>query len=175
MTPDNAEVNTQKRIYLLIRNEPGLHINKIAQVLQISQPLTWYHIRYLERHELISVDTDSGFSRCFPKGAIGIEDKKKFSILRQHVFAQIVLFLLKNPEAKHKEIHEHFHIAKSTLSYYLKKLVQRGIIAVHVSDGEQKYSLVDEQGIITFLMKYAPIRIAVGMNETFEGFTIQDK
>ena len=175
MNQDTTEVNTQKRIFLLISHEPGLHINKISQLLQISQPLTWYHIRYLEKHDLISVDTDNGFSRCYPKGTIGVEDKKKFSVLRQRLCAQIVLFLLKNPNTRHKEIHEHFPIAKSTLSYHLKKLVYRGIITVYDSNGDQRYCVVDEQGIITFLMKYEPLGIAAGMNETFNGFTVHDK
>jgi predicted transcriptional regulator len=175
MEQETTEVNTQKRIYLLISQEPGLHINKIAQLCEISQPLTWYHIRYLEKHELISVDTDSGFSRCYPKGAFGVEDKKRFSVLRQRLCAQIVLFLLKNPNARHKEIHEHFSIAKSTLSYHLKKLVHRGIIMMYDSNGDQRYSVVDEQGIISFLMKYEPLGIAAGLNETFEGFTVHDK
>jgi predicted transcriptional regulator len=175
MHEDAGELETQKRVYMLISKEPGLHISKIAQVLEVSEPLVLYHIHYLEKRELISVEKEGGFSRCYPKGIIGVEDKKKFSILRQYLPAQIVLFLLKNPSAKHKEIHEHFDIAKSTLSYHLQKLLRREIISVHESAGEQRYLVVDEQGIILFLMKYKPLGIAVGMKETWDEFTIYKK
>ncbi|MFH1101395.1 MAG: winged helix-turn-helix transcriptional regulator [Methanobacteriota archaeon] len=175
MTRVTSELETQKRIFLLISQEPGLHITRIAQLLSISEPLTLYHIRYLEKRKLISVNKDVGYTRCYPKGAVGVEDKKRFSVLRQYLPLQIVMFLLKNPCARHKEILEHFTIAKSTLSYHLKKLLKLGIIVITTGEGDPGYLVINEKDVITFLMKYQPLRAAAGMQETWEDFSIYHK
>jgi len=172
---NTPELETQKQIFLLISKEPGLHITKIAQLLSLSEPLALYHIHYLEKQDVINVERTEGFTRCFVKGSIGVEDKKKIMILRQYIPLQIVLFLLKHPYAKHKEILENFSIAKSTLSYHLKKLVKCRVILPQQGQSDQGYVVIDEKAVIACLMKYQPLRAAMGMKETWEDFSIYHK
>ena len=88
---------------------------------------------------------------------------------------KIVLFLLKNPHSKHREILEHFDIAKSTLSYHLKKLVKNGIISdVSINEG-QGFTVIDEEKIVRFLIKYKPSRVALGLKDTWIDFTVRKK
>jgi len=168
----SSELETQKKIFLLISNHPGLHLNKIAQLLSINRPLTIYHLRYLEKHGLIIQVKEKGFTRCYVSGKVGIEDKKKLSILRQEIPLKIVLFLLENPYSKHKEILEKFDIAKSTLSYHLKKLIKHGIINTSEEGDDKGYAIISEKEIIRFLIKYKPSRIALGLKDTWADFTI---
>ena len=169
---DSTELETRKQIYTIIEKHPGLNISKIAELLNINVPLTLYHLRYLERHDLITIIKENGYTRCYIKGEVGVEDKKILSILRQEIPLRIVLFLLKNPLSRHKEILEHFEIGKSTLSYHLKKLVKREIIAIHTIGGEQGYSVTDKKVIISFLIKYKPSRVALGLKDTWVDFTV---
>ena len=176
MTETQA-LETQQQIYSFILKNPGVHISRIAETLGFEVPLVIYHLNYLERHELITVDRQPGYSRCYIKGKVGVEDKRLLSILRRDVPLQIVLFLLKNPCSRHKIILEQFEIAKSTLTYHLKKLVEYRIIDIHIVDGEQEhgYVLVDAQLIMRFLMTYKPARISKGLKETWQDFTIYKK
>jgi len=167
-----SELEKQQQIYILVLKQPGLHINKIAQLLNIDRQLIIYHLRYLEKHGLITITKEKGYTRCYIVGEIGIEDKKKLSLLRQEIPLKIVLFLLKHPYAKHKEILEKFDIAKSTLSYHLKKLVQQGIIDIQDIGTEKGYSIINEKETINFLIKYKPSRIALGLKDTWTDFTI---
>lgn len=170
-----AELETQKQIYMLISKEPGLHIGKIAELLDIKVPLAIYHIRYLEKHDLITIVKERGYTRCYLIGMVGIKEKKILSLIRQETPLKIVLYLLKKPHSKHKELLEHFDIAKSTLSYHLKKLMKRGIVDVQLADGEQGYCIINEQEIIKILIKYKPSRVALGVKNTWEDFTIYYK
>lgn len=169
---ESVELETQKQIYSIIEKQPGLNISKIAELLNINVPLTLYHLRYLEKHDLISLVKENGYTRCYLKGKVGVEDKKILSILRQEIPLRIVLFLLKHPYSKHKEILEKFDIAKSTLSYHLKKLMKRGIVDVQTIGKEQRYAVIDEKKIINFLIKYKPSRVALGLKDTWADFTI---
>lgn len=170
-----AELETQKKIYMLISKEPGLNLTKISELLNINVPLTIYHLRYLEKHELITVIKEKGYTRCYAKGQVGIRDKKILSLLRQEIPLKIVLFLLKHHHAKHKEILEQFNIAKSTLSYHLKKLLSCGVLQVISVENEQWYAVVHEKEILSCLIKYKPSRIAFGLNDTWADFTVHKK
>lgn len=169
---ESVELETQKQIYRLILKEPGLNIGKIAELLDINGPLTIYHIRYLEKHDLITIVKGEGYTRCYLKGTVGVKDKKILSLIRQETPLKIVLYLLKNPHSKHKEILEHFDIAKSTLSYHLKKLMKKGIITIRLIDGEQGYTIINEKEIIRILIKYKPSRVALGVKDTWVDFTV---
>lgn len=142
---ESSEIETQKQIYELITKEPGLHISKIANLLNISTPLLLYHLHFLEKNELITVIKEEGYTRCYAKGQVGSDDKKLLSLLRQDILLKIILYLLKNPYAKHKEILAQFDMAKSTLSYHLKKLVNNQIIRVQTVGDEEGYAVLNEQ------------------------------
>ena len=172
---ESTELEIQKQIYILITKQPGLHINKIAQMLNINRPLTIYHLRFLEKNDLITLVKEKGYTRCYIKGKIGLEDIKKLSILRQEIPLKIVLFLLKCPHSKHKEILKKFDITKSTLSYHLQKLVKQGIVSFRSEGKEQGYLVINEKEIIKFLIKYKPSRIAIGLKDTWLDFTIYGK
>lgn len=172
---ESSEFETQKLIFSLIEKEPGLHLNKIAQVLNIERTLVIYHIHYLEKHNLVSIEKKEGYSRCYPRGAVGTEDKKRLSILRQEIPLKIVLFLLAHPYSKHKEILESLDIAKSTLSYHLDKLIKQGIISIQATDNRQGYCVPDKEDIAQFLIKYKPSRIVLGVKDTWADLSIYSK
>jgi predicted transcriptional regulator len=168
------EIETKKRIYSLIADHPGLHLRKIAELLKLNVPLALYHLRYLEKHDLITLIKEGGYTRCYLKGTISTKERKLFSILRQEIPLGIVLYLLNNPQSKHREILDHFKIAKSTLTYHLKKLIKHGIISIQ-TENEAGYAVINEQEIIRFLIKYKPSRIATGLKDTWADFTIYSK
>jgi len=170
-----AELETQQKIFHLIAQEPGLHIRKIERLLQLDISLILYHIHFLEKHDLITVEREAGYSRCYVKGTLSIEDKKKLSVLRQEIPVKIVLFLLKNPGARHKDILEQFTISKSTLSYHLDKLVRQGILFVQTVESEQRYSVSDEKDIMQLLIRFNPSIVTFGLKDTWADFTVFTK
>ncbi len=161
------DLEIRKKIYTLILKNPGLHAKKIAEILSIHGQLADYHLLYLERNELVTTTKEGGYRRYYIKGKIGRKERRQIAILRQKIPLKIVIFLLKNPKSRHKEILKKFDIAKSTLTYHLKKLVIHEIISEH-SDGKDKiYRVENENEIIRLLIRYKPYSRIEGFEETW--------
>jgi predicted transcriptional regulator len=167
------EFEIRKQTYLLVVKQPGLHLSKIAELLEISIPLALYHLRYLEKTELLTSSKEDGYLRYYAKGEIGTQDKIYLSFFRQEMLLKIVLFLLKNPYSRHKEIVDNFEISRSLLSYYLSKLTKKGIIIVQEEGKEHRYIVVNEEVIIRFLIKYEPYKMLKGLSDTWVDFTMR--
>ena len=170
-----SEFETRKKLFHVISKYPGLNLSRISEMLNLSVPLLLYHLRYLEKYELITVEREKGFSRCYAKGDVGVNDRKKLSILQQETPLRIVVYLLKYPYSRHKDILNNFAMSKSTLSYHLTKLVNHEIITVHSLDGEQRYVVINEKEINKLIIKYRPSRVALGLKDTWVDFTARKK
>jgi predicted transcriptional regulator len=153
---DVLELETRRKIYDIIGKNPGLHLSKIADVLQMRISHVEYHVNYLEKHDIVIVEKSTGYKRVYVKGTIGVQDKRYLSVLRQKTLLQIVLFLLKNDTVQHKDILENVPVAPSTLSYHLKKLVKHEIIDVQRYGENKGYHLKNREEIITWLIQYKP-------------------
>ena len=170
--PQQKKLQTQQQIFNIISKEPGLNISTIANLFHLPVPHVLYHLRYLEKHDLITMVKEKGFTRCYVKGTVGVKDKKLLSILRQDICLKIILFLLHHPYSRHHQILDHFTLAKSTLTYHLQKLIKHEIIGIQDFGSDQAYYVLNEKRILHCLMKYKPSRIATGMEETWANFTV---
>ena len=154
---DRRTMETRGRIYDLISKNPGLHLSKIADILNMSEQLAEYHLIYMIKNNLIIDTKDEGghYKRFYLKdGNIGIKDKKKLSILRQKKLLKIISILLKHHNLQHKELVSYLNIPPSTLSYQLNKLIESEIVIVTPYGEEKGYALKDENEIIWLIDKY---------------------
>jgi predicted transcriptional regulator len=166
------ELDLRRTIYKLLVNNPGLNLTGVAEHLNISIPLAVYHLQYLEKHNVIISDKEMGYRRYYTKDQIGTETKKILSLLRQDAPLQIVIYLLQHPYAKHKEILTCFSLAPSTVSYHLKKLVDKGIINEARDETQHGYKITDENTILTLLIQYNPSKIVQQFTETWATFGV---
>jgi len=173
MPDQTSELEIRKQIYSLVEKEPGLTLSKVAETLFISAELARYHLQYLEKYDVLLSTKEEKFRRYFLINKVGIRDKIYFSIFRQEMLLKIVLFILNNPYAKHGEIVIYFHMrTRSLLSYYLKKLIKKGIIQIQSEGNERRYVIQNEMEIIQFLIKYEPYSAIDGINESWIKFTV---
>ena len=161
------DLETRKAIYRLIAKHPGLNLTMIAEMLKMNVPLVDYHTRYLEDNELITIVKEGGFKRYYIKGKTGVQDKRFLGVLRQEIPLALVMFLLKNPNSKHKDILAHFNLAASTLTYHLQKLIKNGVVNTVPRKGEQGYHLIDEKEVIRFLIQYKPSKVLKRFKDTW--------
>jgi predicted transcriptional regulator len=167
---DRRASDTRIKLYSLILQNPGLHLSKIAELLEMSSPLAEYHLSYLEKNNFImSVDDEKGYYKRFyiKYSKVGREDKKSLSLLRQEPLIKVVLLLIKHGTLKHKEIAEKLSIAPSTLSYHLSKLVDNGVIEVLYYGEEKGYSLKNEKEIIWIVRRYKLDQLVEGFKNTW--------
>jgi len=169
---DVLELETRKKIYDIIDRNPGIHLSKISQILKMRISLVEYHLNFLEKHELISVDKETGYKRYFIKGKIGVEDKRYLFILRQKTVLEIILFLLKNDFSPHKTILENVKVSPSTLSYHLNKLLKKGIVELNRYGENKGYRIKNRDEILSILIRYKPYRILDGFEDIWSDLTV---
>lgn len=153
---DVLELETRRKIYDVLRKNPGVHLSKIADLLQMRVSHVEYHLNFLEKHDMITVEKVMGYKRFYIKGTIGVQDKRYLSVLRQKTLLHIILFLLKNDIVQHKDILENVAVSASTLSYHLNKLVKYDIVEVQRYGEHKGYQLKNRDEIITWLIQYKP-------------------
>jgi len=142
----------------------------------MSSPLILYHLRFLERYEIVTSINEGGFRRYYPgqqteslsadsknslsgikKQDIGYSDKKILGQLRKKIPLGIVLYILTNDgPVEHKTLSRNLDIKKSTLTYHLKKLIRKDIIKKVDTDEYQGYDITDRLRISKLLVTYKP-------------------
>jgi predicted transcriptional regulator len=169
---DILELETRRNIFNLIVKNPGIHFSEIAKILKIRTSLVDYHILYLEKHDLIQSDKETGYKRLYAKGKIGVHEKKYLFLLRQKSILKIILFILKKTSFQHKEILENLDMAPSTLSYHLKKLVKYDIIEENKENKKHGYKIKNRKEIISILIQYKPYDLLEGFENIWNDLSI---
>ncbi len=137
MDEEVLAVKTRRELYQYVRSNPGFHLREIARALNLSITLADYHLRFLEKNELVSWTMDGEYKRYYPRSqpgdtgsrpALTEEQKRILAYLRQPVPFRVLAFLMEREAATHKEILEHVPVSPSTLSHHLKKMQYAGIL-----------------------------------------------
>jgi len=166
---DRRILRTRRKIYDLISKNPGLHLSKIAEILNIRISLAEYHFQQMEKDKLITAIKERGYKRYYVEDSeVGTKDKKILSLFRQEIPLKIVLFLLRYPNSRHKEIAENLGLTTSALSYHLNKLVKYAIVNAPASGEEKGYNIINKKEIVTFLRKYQLQVVIDRFTETWE-------
>lgn len=147
------EVETRRAIYDFIREHPGSHMREIQRRLDLTLGNLEYHLRYLERKEMVTVK-EGGYNRYFVKHGVGIEDQELLGLLRQKIPRRILIYLLQNPGSTHQDLHEQFDVAASTLSYHLGKVVDAGVITKEREGRYNHYEVADSEAVADALVTY---------------------
>jgi len=127
----------RQKIFNFIEKNPGLHLREISRRLNIPFTTLLYHINYLKKLGTISEKKEKGYKRLYAKEEIGSEDKEILAILRQKIPCRIILYLLFKFSFSRKELCEELNEKPAILSYYIKKMLDMGIIVeADVEDGK---------------------------------------
>lgn len=162
MDEDVLAVKTRRDLFQFVRQNPGFHLREIARSLGLSITLADYHLRFLEKHELVSSAMDGEYKRYFPRSIPGDQDarpaltdgqKQVLSYIRQPVPLRILNFLMERDWAPHKEILDHVPVSASTLSHHLKKMQYAGILA-RGDVRERGYRVADPKTVARLMVSY---------------------
>lgn len=155
-------VKTRKDLYEFVRRNPGYHLREVSRSLNLSITLADYHLRFLEKHELITSSMDGEYKRFYPRSTPGQADarpaltefeRQTLAFLRQPVPLRVINFLMEREAATHKEILEHVPVSPSTLSHHLKKMQASGIVD-RVEAGERGYRVLQPKSVARLMTTY---------------------
>ncbi len=150
MADKTLKLEARKKTFEAIEDNPGLHLRELERKLDIPLGTIRYHLRVLEKRELVIVRTEGKYKRYYAKGDIDRSDKDRLAVLRKELPRTIILFLMEFPDSIHGDLTEALAVAPSTISYHLKRLMDDGI----VERKKGKYRVVDEEKIADLLIQY---------------------
>ncbi|MBI4162132.1 MAG: winged helix-turn-helix transcriptional regulator [Candidatus Aenigmarchaeota archaeon] len=147
------QLETRKRIYDCIVASPGLHFREIQRRVGIATGSIDYHLHYLHRHGLVRTENIGKYVRYYPLTKNFSDEEKKFiSLLRQKNVRRILIYIIERKTANPADIAAVLGFSPSTLSWYLKKLEESGII-VHTKRGRfRNYKVIDKDTIVRYLI-----------------------
>ena len=151
---DPLDLENRKRIFECVRESPGLHFREIQRRMDMPIGVLEYHLDYMTRRELLTVEKHDNFSRYYPRGHLSKEKQRIISSLRQEIPRGIILYLLNNQGATHSEILTNFTISGGTLSYHLKKMAAKEIVRIEKDGRESHVYLIDHDKIADLLIIY---------------------
>lgn len=151
---DPLDLENRKRIFECVRESPGLHFREIQRRLSLPIGVLEYHLDYMTRKELLTVEKRDNFSRYYPRGHLSRDKQRILSALRQEIPRGIILYLLNNQGATHSEILKSFTISGGTLSYHLKKLTSKEILRIERQGRESHVYLIDPDMVADLLIVY---------------------
>lgn len=147
------ENENRRKIYSVIEENQGIHLRELKRRLNMPLTTLEYHLTYMMRKKIIYSEKENQFRRYYNR-PLECEDKKVLSALRQKKMRNIVLFVFSKKDAKYQLISEELKLPYSTLSFYLKYLVGKGILEREKIGYETIYRVKDEERIAKVLVAY---------------------
>jgi len=154
MKEDPLQLDTRKRIFDLIENSPGIHFREISRRLDIPTGVVEYHINYMLKRDMIVARMEGRYKRYYTEGKIGSKEKRVLAFLRKDVPRAIVMFLMLNPGARHRDLKSELGISGSTLSFHLKKMIKKEVVQEEEDGGTKKFYVVDPDTVSRTLIIY---------------------
>jgi predicted transcriptional regulator len=154
MKEDPLQLDTRKRIFDLIENSPGIHFREISRRLDIPMGVVEYHINYMLKRDMIIARMEGRYKRYYTEGKIGSKEKRVLAFLRKDVPRTIIMYLMLNPGARHRELKAELGISGSTLSFHLKKMIKKEVLEEAGEGGTKKFYVVDPDTVSRPLIIY---------------------
>jgi len=138
-----------------IKKNPGIRFREVMEKINLSNGVLSYYVRKLETNGQIKSQRTTRVSRFFINDMTE-EEAKIVSRLRQTTPKDILITLLENDRLTFQEIVSNVKKASATVSFYLSKLVNDGIVDYKKIELKKSYYIVEKQRIANLITEYHP-------------------
>ncbi len=120
----------RNRILEYIETHPGLTLYELSRGVGMNVGTVRYHLFILSlNHLILSHNTFGKYSRYFVNSTNNSEEKQYIiSLIRHDTIRKLLNLLLIKPGLSNSELAEELDMQKSTISAYMKKLLEKGIV-----------------------------------------------
>lgn len=146
------ELPTRRRVFRQIVDHPGMYLRELQRALAMPMGALEYHLGQLEHAGLVAVVHEEN-KRFFP-ASIDASEKRALALMRQRPARRVMIQLLEQGELTRGGLLARSELPPSTLSYYLAKLVDAGLVERRPLGRENHYSLTDAQRTYRLLVRY---------------------
>lgn len=122
--------NTRHLVYVRVTENPGASIQDIANLLHISHPTAAYHLKILEGNGLVVAMRDGNRTRFFKRSEALSQDQQRLVAANRSSRCRQILDLVKErPMIHRKELARLVQVPRTTLNWYVDRLIQQGLLA----------------------------------------------
>lgn len=122
------ELETRRKIYDFIQKFPGLHVREISRRLEIPFSTLQYHLRFLEKRELVKAKDDGKYIRYYIYSKFGRKEKDVVDLIRKKTTRSMIFYFLTFIVCSQVEISKSIEKHPTTIEFHLKKMEKMGII-----------------------------------------------
>lgn len=142
----------QNKLLKCINENPGIRYRELLRSTCLSNGVLTYHLKILEETRRINTIRQKKATRYYSI-AIPTEELRIIAHLRIRIERAIIIFILEHDLCTFDEIVEYSKKAPSTISWYLRRLCEDGVISIHYGE-YQLYTIVDRKLVNQILYKY---------------------
>ena len=153
----------------IIEKNPGIKFREIMREIGLKNGVMSYHARKLEENGSVKIDRKSGETRFYPL-CVTDDESNLITSLRQDTQRHILLSLLSSKSLSFNEIVQKVRKSPSTVSTFLRKLVDDKIVEIKIIELKRVYFLRNADMVHEIIQKYNPIlleRTAYNFADTF--------
>lgn len=134
MANDDALTHkTRSLIHELVVDRPGLTFSEIMRIVKVKESTLRYHLRYLERKEVVRTKEKRGRKAYFPSME---ETRKGYEKDLSKIQLKVLDIIDKDPGLDQKTLVSRMKGNRFLISYHLKRLMDMGLIR-KVRDGKR--------------------------------------
>jgi predicted transcriptional regulator len=147
--------NAERRLVEHICGNPGIRYRELSRLTGLSNGVLTYHLSLLEKMNQIRIDRQQSkrVTRYYTPN-VSKDESHIIGCIRNKISRQITMYILENDLCTFNEILDHIHKSPSTLSWYLKKLKEAGIVSVIRGEVRQLYTVAEHETVAHILFKY---------------------
>lgn len=147
-------LTSRRNIYALVQQFSGCNFHELERRAAIAPTTLQYHLHYLTKHGLITLQKDGNKIRYFIQH-LQPEDKRLLVFLRQQNIRHLLLFILTHKTCRQKDLVEFLQLSPSTISLYLSRLIKNKVLQTVTKGKEILYKLaIVEDDLVALLITY---------------------
>jgi predicted transcriptional regulator len=151
------ESDARERIFRFIEENPGCHLRKIREALDLAMGTVQYHLDKLEKAGRITSQKQSLHRYYFVVGAFEENEKQLLEVLSNETAREILMFIVEGKYPSQTEISKHIGISSASISWQIKRLQDASIVD-EIQEGRfKRYKLHgDSKPVVELLQNYYP-------------------
>lgn len=152
----NPATNEDK-ILEFIQQNPGCHLRRIKNDLNMSMGTTQYHLNSLKKAGKIITERHSLHRFYFPVGIFEAEQKNILKILNQDTSREILLFIIERKNPTQTDISNNIKITAASVNWHIRRLLEFDIIKETREGKFKRYEFIGNPSyVIKILKEYHP-------------------
>jgi predicted transcriptional regulator len=150
---------TANMILETIRQNPGWHLRKIRQYMNISMGTAQYHLDRLEKMGKVSSTRNGIYRHYFPIGMFKENEQQIIKFLTQETAREIIMFIMEDRNPSQTDIVSRIKISSASISWHIRRLVDARLLQESKDGKFKRYKIhpdINSLYIAKLLQNYYP-------------------